>query len=308
MPPTCPSVVRTCSSTRSRYARTPAGQRTSGVGQSAVFPRPARRSSTARPSPTLAVAGSRRRSSVRPEPIAPANPAGRPASGSGRTDSVSARLDKANRSSWLKNWSATGVLYLRVARGTTTLPGTSGNTTWWETNRSYHRPRMLRVAAMPLGVVCGKLHTPSITGGCSVGGRRSCCRRSRGNQAAVTTSTCSPTRTLSGETSRSTAGCPGGGGGARSSIRRRRGLSVDAVAARFAATSTITAPASTVSAPCTARAGPSGQWPCRTARSRISSTVVRIGPASKPTSVRSLRSTISRPVNGGRVTCMGTGE
>ena len=91
-------------------------------------------------------------------------------------------------------------------------------------------------------------------------------------------------------------------------MRRSRGLSVEAVAARFAATSTMTAPASTVSAPWTALAGPSGQWPCRTARRRISSTVVRMGPAAKPTSVRSLRSTISSPVNGGSVTCMGTGE
>ena len=61
------------------------------------------------------------------------------------------------------------MLYLSVARGTPTVPGTSGKTTWWETNRSYQRPRMLRVAAMPVGVVWGKLHTPSITGGCKRG-------------------------------------------------------------------------------------------------------------------------------------------
>ncbi len=248
------------------------------------------------------------RSSASADPIAPVNVAGRPAAGSARTTSVSARLESAKRSSWLKNCSATGVLYLSVARGMPTTPGTSGNTTWCETNRSYHRPRMLRVAAMPLGVACGKLHTPSITGGWSVGGRRSCSRRSRGNQAAVTTSTCSPTRTLSVDTSRSTAGCPGGGGAARSSRRRSLGLSVDAVAARLAATSTTTGAASTVSRPCAARAGPICQWPGRTARSLTSSTVVRVGPAPKPTSVRSLRATISRPVNGARVTCMGTGE
>ena len=105
------------------------------------------------------------RSSVRPVPIAPEKSAGRPAAGSGRTTSVSARLDNANRSSWLKNCRATGVLYLRVARGMPTVPATSGKTTWWETKRSYQRPRTLRVAAMPVGAVCGKLHTPSITGG-----------------------------------------------------------------------------------------------------------------------------------------------
>ena len=44
--------------------------------------------------------------------------------------------------------------------------------------------------------------------------------------------------------------------------------------------------------------GPICQWPGRTARSRISSTVVRVGPAPNPTSVRSLRATISSPLNG----------
>ena len=68
---------------------------------------------------------------------------------------MSARLASAKRSSWLKNWRATGVLYLSVARGITTRPGSSGKTTWWAMKRSYHRPPMLRVAAIPAGADWG---------------------------------------------------------------------------------------------------------------------------------------------------------
>jgi hypothetical protein len=83
---------------------------------------------------------------------------------------------------------------------------------------------------------------------------------------------------------------------------------VEAVAARFAVTSTTIAGASTVSLPCTAQAGPTSQRPGRTARSLASSTVVRVGSCPSETSERSLREMISSPVKGVTVTCIGVGE
>jgi hypothetical protein len=48
--------------------------------------------------------------------------------------------------------------------------------------------------------------------------------------------------------------------------------------------------------------------PGRTARSRTSSTVVRVGSMPSDTSLRSVRETISRPLNGATVTCIGSCE
>ena len=181
------------------------------------------------PSPTLAACGVMRRSIVRPEATAPLKSAGRPSVGSGRTMRVSARLVSAYRSSWLKNCSATGVLYLSVARGIVTMPGNQ---------REHHLMGDEEIVPAPADVAGGRdargrglriaSRRASMTGGCRVGGRRSWRRRSRGNQAAVTTSTCSPTLADSAETIRFTAAPPTSGGRARSSSRRRRGLRVEA--------------------------------------------------------------------------------
>ncbi len=279
----------------------PAASRISGAGQSAVFPSPVSDSSTATPSPTRAAAGVTRRSSLSPEPIAPLNPAGRPlvrerAAPRGCRPGWSS----AKRSSWLKNWRATGVLYLRVARGIGTVPGSSGKTTWCATKRSYHRPPMLRVAAMPDGRGLGiaphavdhrwlqRRRTaelePQVAG--EPGGGDDVHLLAHADGVGRDDEIHAPPD-------------PAAGGRACSSSRLSRGLKVEAVAARLAVTSTTIAAASTVSLPCTARAGPICQRPGRTARSRTSSTVVRVGSAPSETSERSLRETISRPLNGG---------
>ena len=138
-----------------------------------------------------------------------------------------------------------------------------------------------------------------MTGGCSVGGRRSW----SGGLAETRPPSRRPPARRRGlcrsrpggplPARRPAAGLPG------RAAARSRGLSVEAVAARVAATSTTMASACTVSRPCTARAGPICQRPGRTARSRISSTVVRIGPAPNA-DLASARcaSTISSPLNG----------
>ena len=119
----------------------------------------------------------------------------------------------------------------------------------------------------------GSVHTPSMTGGCSVGGRRSCSRRSRGNHAAVTTSTCSPTRTVSAETMQIHRGCPDRG--------RRRAFEQPPQPrverrSRSPRGSRSRPPRAPRPPPCPCPAppapGPSCQRPGRTARSRTSST------------------------------------
>jgi hypothetical protein len=81
-----------------------------------------------------------------------------------------------------------------------------------------------------------------------------------------------------------------------------------ATAAALGSTSTMMAAASADCRPCIARAGPICQRPGRTARTRISSTVVRVGPPENATSVRSVRETISNPFNGATDTFIGSDD
>ena len=172
------------------------------------------------------------------------------------------------------------MLYLSVARGTLTVPGTSGKTTWWETNRSYQRPpdvarggdagrRRLREAPHAVD------HRRLQRGRAAELQAQVAREPGRGHHVHLLADpdACRATPADPPRAGRAVAAC------ARSSMRRSRGLSVEAVAARFGRhVDDDGRRLRPCRAPWTARAGPSGQWPGRTARRRISSTVVRVGP------------------------------
>ena len=119
------------------------------------MPFPATTKETFTGSRARAVAGVRIRSSVRSVPTAPLNPAGLPSSGTGRTEMCALSLVTENRSSWLKNCSASGTEYCICAGEIVSSPLRTGKAIWCATNRSYQMPATWRLAAMPTGAGCG---------------------------------------------------------------------------------------------------------------------------------------------------------
>ena len=238
--------------------------------------------------------------------------AGAPGSGSTCTGTVSLRREYC--SSRLKNEKLAGTAYSTVAGGMKMRPGARGNTASCATNRSSQRPRTNREATTSLGAAPGYDQTPSGVCNVRIGARRSRVRRSRGNHATASTSSCWPTSTESpGRSTLSPTWSPFSSevGGVAVSISRRA-IGDTAVARPTLALSTVTVSAAVVTRrpPCSTRTGPITSAPGRCARSSSSRVVMRTGPpsASSVTSVTSRDPTTVNPVSAGRARVTGAAD